>query len=861
METISLLKQIIGIIEQNMNLKQQFRNFQSITGKIAHSAGLDNMQDNIVPTSTRILTELEASTNGAKSLSDCLAYRYFDEEASLFFTDEGFGGFMMELLPIVGSDEALTKNLELFFNNEMPAGGWMQFLLIASNNIASVVDQWKSVRISENTALKKLTAVREKFLHRLSSDYKNSSGRIARNYKLYLIYTQKAETAPQIVKLKVFMQNLKQKLESINLMPQIVGINELISLVREIVELDLSGSKGASHYDKKYDPRVKIADQILTIGTKHEIQEDRIEHRSSKLASKCYFASELPLEFSLNEMIGLLGDGTRDNLSIPARFIISYTVANDLNKAKQGALVQKGDRLIDSSEQWYSRNNRDIKREATEWKDINDRAKNGERFLTEYFQVMITAQSDFLDEAEQSLLSLYNILDFRLEVNKHFQLPSMLSILPQHATLLWRYLSQFKLTRIALSSEVIAKLPIHGEFTGVPEPAMLLIGRRGQLFNWNPYYIMLSGNPNVVVYGPSGAGKSVLLQELTTSMMALNAKVFILDIGQSYKNICELLGGEIIQFGRNSDISLNPLAGFTNNLAGEDRIDAITYAKSIICSMCGAKGDAVKEAIVEKSISKGLETFGDNLDISKLAEIMQNMDENNEVAKYLSMSLFSYTKDGLYGRFFNSKKDLKETKFDKQITVFEFEEIKNNPLLLAVVLQIIGMQIFMQVLTGARDKKFVLIVDEAWMILDYAAKFLSDLARTIRKYGGMLVTCVQNFTDLQVSEHHRAILENSTWTVLLKQDEKGINAFKSSEAFKDKIGLIKSIRISKDKYAEALLCATNVMVVGRLVLDNYSKVLYSTDADIYKNLNELKASGVTLDDAVKLIAERKYGEV
>ncbi|MDX1924140.1 MAG: TraM recognition domain-containing protein [Rickettsiaceae bacterium] len=231
------------------------------------------------------------------------------------------------------------------------------------------------------------------------------------------------------------------------------------------------------------------------------------------------------------------------------------------------------------------------------------------------------------------------------------------------------------------------------------------------------------------------------------------------------------------------------------------------------------------------------------------------------------MSLYSYTKDGIYGKFFSNSAggpaspNKQETKFDKQITIFEFEEIKNNPLLLGVILQIIGMEIFMQVLTGDRSKRFLLIVDESWMILEFAAKFLADFARTIRKYGGSLVTCVQNFNDLNSGEHQKSILENSTWTILLKQDEKGINSFKDSEAFKDKIELIKSIAINPNKYAESLICATGVAVIGRLALDNYSKILYSTDSDIFKALNELtEKQNIPLEQAAEIIASRKYGK-
>jgi len=861
-----------------MRISDGLRCLTDLSDKFAQLVGFEDEEKvSIHSAYDNIHREIETSTGSAKSLTQYLAYKYYDESSSIFFTDEGFAGFLMELAPIVGSNDILEKNLELFFNNEMPQWSWIQFLLVASQDISSITDKWKSARISEHPLLKKLGEGREKFLHRLSKDFKNSKGRITRDYKLYLVFNQKFDGSNSKLKsLKIFMQVLKQKLDSINLAPSILDVEGLISLVREILELNLHVNNNERSRPKSYDSIREISDQILTPGMSNIILEDRIEHRTTKLTSKCYFVTDQPKEFSLNEMVGLLGDGARDNLAIPARFILSYTIANNLSNAAQSSIVQRGEKVVDSSEQWYSRNNRDIKREAGEWKDINDRAKNGEKFLTEYFQIMMTAPSDFIDEAEQNLFSLYNILDWRVDVNRYFQLPGLLSILPMHSQYLWQYLSGFKLTKISLSSEIIAKLPIHAEWKGVPEPGMLLTGRRGQLFNWNPFYRIFSGNYNVCVFGPSGSGKSVFLQDFTTSMMAQNVKVFILDIGQSFKNVCNLLGGEIIQFGNSSDIVLNPFSGFVSGITESDRLVAIKYAKAMICSMCGARGDGLKESIVEQAINVGLREYGGKLDITKLAQLLPKVGEidggndkiaTNEVASNLAHSLYSYTKDGLYGKFFGKEdntdgnKPKQEATFNKQITVFEFEEIKNDPLLLAVVLQIISMQIFMQVLTGDRSKRFVIIVDEAWMVLEHSAKFLAELARTLRKYGGSLVVCVQNFNDLQGGDHQKAILENSTWTILLKQDEKGINAFKTSEAYKDMIPLIKSLSIAREKYAEALLCATGVKIVGRLALDNYSKVLYSTDADIFRGLNELTGSGMNLDDAITTIAMRKYGTV
>jgi type IV secretory pathway VirB4 component len=74
------------------------------------------------------------------------------------------------------------------------------------------------------------------------------------------------------------------------------------------------------------------------------------------------------------------------------------------------------------------------------------------------------------------------------------------------------------------------------------------------------------------------------------------------------------------------------------------------------------------------------------------------------------------------------------------------------------------MQVTMQFLCGDRSKQFLLTVDEAWIILNYSAKFLESFGRTVRKYRGSLAICVQNFTDFQKSDKRRRILENSALT-------------------------------------------------------------------------------------------------
>jgi type-IV secretion system protein TraC len=487
----------------------------------------------------------------------------------------------------------------------------------------------------------------------------------------------------------------------------------------------------------------------------------------------------------------------------------------------------------------------------------------------------------------------------------------------------------FKLTKRALSGDVVAKLPLQGEWKGVPLSGVLLIGRRGQLFTFNPFHrVGGGGNYNICMMAPSGAGKSFLLLELVQSMLTQNVAIFVMDIGGSYKNIAHLLGSqsEMICFNNSSKISLNPFATLSNsgvtyvkalellanniplteiseitNLSEEKIIalkfgrtnattesketdaieileiqaksgkqkhfvtkDSIIYTKSMIAAMCSLSGDARSEALIERAIMIGISEHGQQLDITKMAFILGNLknqkDEPVNGASSMADSLYPYTENGIHGRFFTSGK---EASFKQMLTLFELEELVNDEPLLAVVLQVILMQITMQFLCGDRTRRFMLIVDEAWMILDYAASFLERFARTVRKYGGSLVVCTQDlssFTNIcGKRKSQAAVLESSSWKLILAQKEEGIETFAKSKAYEKYIGLISSIRkCSASKFSEVLINTNGVNIVGRFVADPYSTALFSTEDKDYAFLMQKERDGISKHDAI-LELSRKYG--
>jgi conjugal transfer ATP-binding protein TraC len=895
-------------------------------GKLADYFGLKTGAEKGVNSTNEFAKLLNAGTGGATPLASLLPYQFFDDKSGIAFQDNNSCGFWFEINPLVGSNDKIEKNLTLFFNDELPEGSYLQFLIVASHDISQPLDIWERERTSGGPNLKNLTKYRKWFINNCALDFAAShDGRLARNYRTFVTYSSfganDKKTIEQVIK---FKQKLSNKLKAERLSPRECNASDLISIGREILQmnLEMDNSKAPK---VKYNVLNSLSDQICNPMTSASFGSDRINHDTTGLVTKIFYPKEFPESFSLAEMIKLLGSNDK---MIPARFILSYSLASNLGSGGTSSLVSQGHRSIHAAEKSYTRNDLNAREEANEWRQILSIHKKGERFLTENLSVLITSRKQDIDIAEEMLKSLWNAEDWKLQINKNLQMLGLFSMLPMLQASYWKSLSWYKLTRYVLSGEVVAKLPIQGEWPGVPKSGVLMIGRRGQLFNFNPYFrIGGGGNYNICMMAPSGAGKSFLLEELATSMLAQDVSVFGLDIGGSYQNICHILGGELIRFNKDNNISLNPFATLSNSGAryakalemlksnfnfdaiskktglslekiealdfgnggvgsGDKEIDgievleikgvdesgneqthfvtkdSIIYAKAMLSTMCGVSGDIRGEAIIERAISEGIAHFGDKLDITKLCFILDNLKDRNGVlvdgASRLADSLYPYTENGIHGRYFKAGK---AASFQEMFTIFEFEEIKDDKPLLAVVLQVILMQITMQFLCGDRTRQFMLIVDEAWMILDYAASFLEGFSRTVRKYGGSLVICTQDLSSFTKSSAHAAIFECATWKLMMQQSESGLETFAAREEYKNLIPLIKSLRkCDRNKFSEVLIDTNGAKVVGRLAVDPYSTALYSTEHSDYAYLKAAEQKGVPIAEAVLALAA-KYGKL
>ena len=69
------------------------------------------------------------------------------------------------------------------------------------------------------------------------------------------------------------------------------------------------------------------------------------------------------------------------------------------------------------------------------------------------------------------------------------------------------------------------------------------------------------------------------------------------------------------------------------------------------------------------------------------------------------------------------------------------------------------------------------------------------------------------------------------------------------DAYKERV--ISSVKTEQGKYAEVLINGADGYAVGKLILDPFSQLLFSTKAEDYAAVQELRKQGYGITDAIE----------
>lgn len=797
------------------------------------------------------------SYNQSKEIKDCLTgnllshllpFEWYDEEHGIFINQNSLG-FAIEIYPLAGCEDIHQKEIDHLFEEVLEEEATIQCFLFADRRIDAFLNKWQK-STSDKEVFREMTKRRVEY-------FQESKKHSPRLFRCVISYTIRFEGIPDQVVLKSLQSKKEKTLKILSSLSY--GFcwtpKHLLEFVGGLVNFSLKTERK----QREWNPYQTLASQLTTGGILKVKEDGLVWKTEQEIAFKSFRVIDYPSSWSLASMNYLIGDAMRDNYRLSTPFYLHYVIHcpnqdhAERNFKVRSHLVEKQGRSST-----LLRMIPELDEELQECRRVREATNQGSRFVYTQFSLGIWAENQEMISAEQALKSLFRIHQFQLASNDYLHLPHFLFALPLAGSELVQDFKNLKgLLKTTLTTECSNFMPIQGEWQGTaPHSGMLLMGRRGQLINWNSFDNK-KGNYNVIVAGRSGYGKSVFMQDLVFNGLRIGAKVFILDVGRSFAKLCDLLDGQAIEFSSQSNICLNPFSNIPDDET--ERFISFGCLKSIIaCMAAPTKGTTdLENSLIERAIRYAWEQKKHLATITDIAHWLEC--QKSDQAQNLGMMLTPYTKEGIYARYFEG---VNNVSFTNPLVLIELEELKSNKDLQIVVLQIFIMTIANQVFLGDRKTPFYICIDEAWDLLEsqHMGNFIGMLARRLRKYRGSLVVGTQGIEDFFDKPGAAAAFANSDWKCILAHKQDSVSKVIESGQYKvneQHQRAMESVTTRQGEYSEIMICdGDGGYAITRLIVDPFCNLLYSTKPEEYSELQDLKKKGLAITEAIQVLLKK-----
>ena len=201
--------------------------------------------------------------------------------------------------------------------------------------------------------------------------------------------------------------------------------------------------------------------------------------------------------------------------------------------------------------------------------------------------------------------------------------------------------------------------------------------------------------------------------------------------------------------------------------------------------------------------------------------------------------------------------------FSSDFTVLEMEGLSGHPTLRNAMLLQVMLAIEAEMQKDRRPPKLVLI-DEAWDLMKSgrSAAFIEKGFRQARKLNGAFFTATQSVADYWQSETARAAWTCADTRIYLRQDAETLESLAADGKFPQDAWLktaVASLTTARGLWSEVLVqVGDHPPAIGRLVLDDFTRVAASSHAREVMGVRDWRARGVSLAEAVRRIARNQY---
>lgn len=822
-----------------------------------------------------------------------LPYWKYDEENHVYHMDDGGLSIIFECKAYGGK---VAESGLITAMSRLPEDATMQVLLFPSKNITKIVDKWKS-NIRDDDDLFKLVGdnyasllesktneVVSPNMRCLVSDYKliisiNIGGRTKEfsifDKMLSMVKTVFAghknsqqnplETGKEDDS-EIYAKNFKQicdissgvqaALEKGNLYPKLMDPDSLIDIIFSFLN---------PNHDFRQIPKLQhddnISDQMVANDTVFHVADDHFTFDG--VFARSLSIKDYPHEWDCGLAEHLIGNPfgiqcIESNMAL---------CLNIMNTGKKGADKVKWTSQIVQSQQLPQHLFPRLGMKQRDLALANYELERGKSIFHVNLAIMVFGKDyDSLNNVCSQIQAYYQQLGFIIQEDRYINLPILLSMLPGNYDV--RFKNDLKRGRVVFLENAVDLAPTAADWGGnTAEPVSIFLTPRGQLFSFDLF--KSNTNYNAFIIGTSGAGKSVEMQYIAMSYLLQKAKVYIIDIGGSYKNFIEIIGGQYIDVKMNPEnpkdvICLNPFSELTTQALFDEYAEFLTDLYWLMGSPAEPTKALEEEKVVKAYIAKALKMAyaakGCETNVDEVINCFHNLTHknNDQRCKDFAQVMSIYASDGLYGGFLNGHANIKFKANTVALEVGSMEQIPNlrNPILMLLTFHI-SKSIY---LSTDLTQKNIVMIDECHKFLGDPRTdiFIEQAVRRYRKHNAALIIGTQGWEDLdnKSCKAGRVIIENSAFQIFMKQSPASREKLKNSENhnFNEyEKAMIDSVDSIRGEFSEAVIIHDKVKVKVRLVLDDFMKRIFFTTPTMRAWINARKKEGMSLADALNSI--------
>lgn len=336
-----------------------------------------------------------------------------------------------------------------------------------------------------------------------------------------------------------------------------------------------------------------------------------------------------------------------------------------------------------------------------------------------------------------------------------------------------------------LTSNAADLMPVEMPWQGTPRsPLFLLETPYRQIIPFSLFDPGL-GDANLLMMAKIGGGKTFMVQQLLLMAARDNPLISIIERGDSYRPLVELMGGQMIAMSLDTDQTINPwdlpegepdpskdqvafLKNLTRHMLGEGRAEDTELLDNLVTE---AIFRTYKRAAIRPS--NPIPTFSDLRD-----ELAQWRDEEKnqrvmDEAHLAAIKLRSWTGEkGVYAKLFDRPTTIS---LDNPWLFFNVEHLADDPRLETAMSLLIA-RATAQRASGKAGRRSITVLDECWFLLDspVLASEVVQLFRTARKRNASIWAVSQTAEDFVGTEtnprvHGPGIVKNATTKIIGQQ--------------------------------------------------------------------------------------------